>query len=183
MGLHTGSVRRAQTGYIGLAIHRAARVGAAARGGQVLLTAATRYLLGEGHVVEDLGDHRLKDFPEPERLFHLVIDGRRACEFSSPKTLAVRPTNLPVLETSLVGRRGELTVLRERLDNGSRVVTVTGSGGTGKTRLALAAAEELLEVFPGGAWFVPLADYDDAEWLLPTVAEKLNLTGDPARSL
>jgi predicted ATPase/class 3 adenylate cyclase len=178
MGMHTGSVRRIETGYVGLSIHRAARVAAAAQGGQVLLTSATRHLLDEGDVVEDLGEHRLKDFPEPERLFHLVIDERGADAFPPPKTLAVRPTNIPVLETPLVGRREELSALRERLTDGYRVVTLTGQGGAGKTRLALAAAEDLLDSFPGGAWFVPLADYDDAKWLLPAIAEKLELADD-----
>jgi predicted ATPase/class 3 adenylate cyclase len=183
MGLHTGEVRRAATGLVGLEVHRAARVAAGAHGGQVLLSQATHDELDGDHRAEDLGLHRLKDFPEPERLFHLVVDGRTADCFPAPKTLPVRPTNVPVLETPLVGRVQELRELHERLADGTRLLTLTGLGGAGKTRLAIAAAEALLEAFPGGAWFVALADVTEAERMLAAIADALRLPDDPAQSV
>jgi predicted ATPase/class 3 adenylate cyclase len=179
MGLHTGEVQQAATGYVGIEIHRAARVASSAHGGQVLLTRAVLDGCEAGVDVEDLGRHRLKDFPEPEQLLHLVVDGRGADQFAAPKTLPVRPTNIPVVETALVGRRAELEELHDRLANGTRLMTLVGQGGTGKTRLAIAAAERLLDAFPGGAWFVPLADVDDGERMLATVAENLRLADTP----
>jgi predicted ATPase len=175
MGLHTGEIRRVATGFVGLDIHRAARVAAGAHGGQVLLTQTTLNLLGDEHRSEDLGLHRLKDFPEPERLFHLVIDGHTSEQFPPPKTLLVRPTNVPAIDTPLVGRAAELHELRERLAGGTRLLTLTGPGGSGKTRLAIAAAEELLDVFPGGTWLVPLSDVEDAGRILAVVADKLRI--------
>jgi predicted ATPase/class 3 adenylate cyclase len=175
MGLHTGEVRHVQTGFVGIDIHRAARVAASAHGGQVLLTQTTVDLAGGDIRTEDLGLHRLKDFPDPERLFHLVIDDRTSEQFPPPKTLRVRPTNVPTLEAPIVGRRSELKELHDRLADGTRVLTLTGPGGAGKTRLALAAAEELLEVFPGGTWLVPLSDVDDADRILAVIADKLRI--------
>lgn len=176
MGLHTGEVQRAATGLVGIEVHRAARVAASAHGGQVLLTEATRALAGEGVETEDLGRHRLKDFPEPLRLFHLVLDGRCAGEFPAPKSLPVRPTNVPVLDTPIFGRGKELAEIHDRLLDGTRLMTITGHGGAGKTRLAIAAAENLLGGFTGGAWFVPLADITDARRLLSVLAETLAVT-------
>ena len=95
MGLHTGYVERAKAGYVGLEIHRAARVADAANGGQILITLATRALAGEDVEVEDLGDHRLKDFPAPERLFHAVVDGQRARSCPRPRTACTRPRTRP----------------------------------------------------------------------------------------
>jgi class 3 adenylate cyclase len=183
MGLHTGEIRRVATGFVGLDIHRAARVAAGAHGGQVLLTQTTLNLLGDEHRTEDLGLHRLKDFPEPERLFHLVIDGRLSDQFPQPKTLPVRPTNVPVIETPLVGRDAELHELHERLADGTRLLTLTGPGGSGKTRLAIAAAEDLLDVFPGGTWLVPLSDVEDASRILAVVADKLRIPESGERSV
>ena len=108
MGLHVGRVQRTETGYVGLEIHRAARVAAAAHGGQLLLTAAARELVGDGLITESVGVHRLKDFPAPVMLFCAVIDGRGAAAFPPPRTESVRPTNLPAGRPQLVGRDGEL---------------------------------------------------------------------------
>ena len=182
MGIHRGRLQRGAAGYLGIEIHRLARVMAAGHGGQVLLSAAARDGL-DGVELEDLGLHRLKDFPEPERVFHLVIDGSRPADFPPLKTRSVRPTNLPVLETPLVGRTDELAALRLLLTERARLVTLTGQGGSGKTRLALAVAVDLLDGFAGGAWFVPLADHVDAAQLLPTVAEKLRVADEAARPL
>jgi predicted ATPase/class 3 adenylate cyclase len=175
MGLHTGEVRRAVTGYVGIEIHRAARIAASASGGQVLVSGAAHAAGASGHAAEDLGTHRLKDFPEPERLFHLVVDGRTADQFPPPRTLPVRPTNVPVIETALIGRQDELHSVAEQLADGVRLLTLVGPGGSGKTRLALAAAEQLLDAFPGGAWLVALADVFDRDEMLAVIAEKLSV--------
>ena len=95
MGLHVGYVERRETGYVGLEVHRAARVGAAAHGGQLLLTAAARAVAGDTVALEFLGTHRLKDFPAPVQLYCAVIDGRGAAAFPPPRTHDARPTNLP----------------------------------------------------------------------------------------
>src|SRR3954452_2765248 len=102
MGLHAGHVELQATGYVGLEIHRAARVASAAHGGQVLVTDAVRALAGDGVQLDDLGRHRLKDFPPPEHLHCAVIDGEGAAAFAPPRTLEVRPTNLPADDRPLI---------------------------------------------------------------------------------
>src|SRR4051812_33916764 len=182
MGVHTGFVERREVGYVSIEVHRAARVGAAAAGGQVLVTAATRALLSEDAQVEDLGEHRLKDFPRPERLFNVVYDGRRAADFGALRTAAARPTNLPEDLAPLVGREGELARLQSLLSNGTRFVTLVGAGGAGKTRLALTVARGLLDDFAGGAFLVALAPVSEPAGVLPAVARALDL-GDDAGEL
>jgi predicted ATPase len=171
------------TGAVGLEIHRAARISAAAHGRQVVVSATTRALASEGFLLEDLGEHRLKDFPQPERLFHLVVGDLTRDAFKPLRTLPVRPTNIPALESSLIGREVEVDRIRDLLSGEAHLVTLTGRGGTGKTRLALAAGVELLDRFPGGTWFVPLADVVDAERLLTAVAERLGVAEDGGASL
>ena len=179
MGVHTGFVERLGGRLrVDLEVHRAARVGAAAAGGQVLVTAATRALLRDDTEVEDLGEHRLKDFPRPERLFNVVYDGRRAGDFGPLRTAEARPTNLPEDLAPLLGRDGELAQLESLLSNGSRLVTLVGAGGAGKTRLALAAARRLLDDLPGGAFVVALAPVGDPGEVLPAVARALDLGDD-----
>ena len=113
MGVHTGYVEHRELGYVGLEVHRAARVGAAANGGQVLLTGVTEALLRDDDVaLEYVGEHRLKDFPRSEALFHLVIDGRGAGEFPRLRTAISRPTNLREDLRPLVGRDGSSTTVR-----------------------------------------------------------------------
>ena len=175
MGVHTGFVERRELGYVSIEVHRAARVGAAAHGGQVLVTAATRALLGEDADVEDLGEHRLKDFPRPERLFHVVYDGHRAADFGPVRTAEARPTNLPEDLAPLIGRDDELARLQALLSNGTRLVTLAGAGGAGKTRLALAVARRLLDDLPGGAFLVALSPVSDPAQVLPAVARALEL--------
>ena len=158
MGLHVGFVERTATGYVGLEVHRAARVAAAAHGGQLLMSSAARDLLGETVPVEPVGAHRLKDFPAPEALYCAVVDGRGAAAFPPPRAYEVRPTNLPAGLPALLGRETELRELRELLvARRERLVTVTGRGGSGKTSLALVAGDALLADHPGGVWLVPLA--------------------------
>jgi predicted ATPase/class 3 adenylate cyclase len=175
MGLHSGYVERTAVGYVGLEVHRAARVAGASNGGQILITLATRALAGEDLELEDLGEHRLKDFPVPERLFHVVVNGRRAGSFPPPRTAGARPTNLPADLRPLVGRKQELDRICALVLGGARLVSLVGMGGAGKTRLALAAARRLLDDMPGGVFLVPLAAVTDPGEILPATARAVGL--------
>jgi len=179
MGLHVGQVERRATGYVGLEVHRAARVAAAAHGGQLLLTSAARALIGEAVPVELLGAHRLKDFPVPEQLFCAVVDGRGAAAFPPPRTEQVRPTNLPAGAPTLVGRGDDVERVRGALlDEGERLVTLTGRGGVGKTSVALVVASGLLDEHPGGVWLVKLATAAAPGEVLPAVASAISAEGE-----
>jgi predicted ATPase/class 3 adenylate cyclase len=177
MGLHTGWIERRNLGYVGVEVHRAARVAAAANGGQVLLTRSTQSLLGPDVAIEFVGEHRLKDFPSPEPLFHLVVDGRHAKEFAHLRTAVARPTNLREDLRPFSGRDAELQRLQELLRSDARLVTVVGAGGAGKTRLALAAARLMLDEMPGGAFVAPLASVRDPDAVLGAVVRALDLRG------
>ena len=183
MGLHVGYVERRATGYVGLEVHRAARVAAAAHGGQLLLTGAARTLIGDVVPTEPLGTHRLKDFPAPEPLFCAVVDGRGAAAFPPPRTEEWRPTNLPAGGPALVGRQDDLERVRAALvDEGERLVTLTGRGGVGKTSLALMVATSLLDEHPGGVWLTRLASVTSLEEVLPAVASAIGAEGDVSGS-
>jgi len=156
MGMHTGAVRVIGNDYWGVDVHYAARLCAAASGGQVLLSAATRELV-HGVVVDDLGEHGLKDFTVPRSLFHLRVGGAGADRFPPPRTLARVRTNLPSSQNVLIGRERELAEMREALKGEVRLLTVTGVGGSGKTRLALACGADLLSSFCDGVFLVRLA--------------------------
>src|SRR5205814_3713928 len=147
MGVHTGEPLLTQEGYVGLDVHRAARIAAAGHGGQVLVSQSTRDLAG-GDALRDLGLHRLKDLTAPERIYQLGD-----ADFPPLKTLD--RTNLPLAATPLLGRTRELADLTSALRNGTRLLTVTGPGGSGKTRLALQVAAELVDDFADGVFFVP----------------------------
>jgi predicted ATPase/class 3 adenylate cyclase len=182
MGIHTGEPSRTDEGYVGVDLHRGARVMAAAHGGQVLLSGVTRDLLSDTPV-RDLGEHRLKDLSQPQRLYQLVADGL-GTDFPPLKTLENRPTNLPTQPTPLVGREHELSELVELLERDEvRLVTLTGPGGTGKTRLALQAAAEVVEAYPDGVFFVNLAALTDAELVVPTIAQTLGLKEQPGEAI
>jgi predicted ATPase/class 3 adenylate cyclase len=187
MGVHTGEPVVTGGLYAGLDVHRAARVMSAAHGGQILLSARTADLIGEqppeGFSVRDLGEHRLKDLLEPQRLFQLVGDSLED-DFPPPKTLESRRTNLPVQPTPLVGREREVTeVLALLRRDDVRLLTLTGPGGTGKTRLALQGAVELVEAFGAGVYFVNLAALTDPELVLPTIAQTLGLKEQAGESI
>jgi len=169
MGIHTGEPLISDEGYVGMDVHRAARIAAAGSGGQVLLSRATRDLVDVE--VTDLGDHRLKDLSAPERIYQL---GHR--EFPRLKTLY--QTNLPVQPTPFVGRDRELDELVSLLRGSTRLLTLTGAGGSGKTRLALHVAAELGDAFVDGVWFVPLAPLSEAELVSPTIARVLDADSD-----
>jgi predicted ATPase len=160
MGVHTGEPLLTEEGYVGLDVHRAARIASAGHGGQVLVSQSTRDLVGDG--LRDLGEHRLKDLTAPERIYQLG-DG------DFPPLKSLNQTNLPVQPTPLVGRERELADLIELVRSHS-LVTLTGAGGSGKTRLALQAAAELVDHFADGAWFVSLASLTDASLVEPAIA-------------
>jgi predicted ATPase/class 3 adenylate cyclase len=164
IGLHTGEPTVTDEGYVGIDVHRAARIAAAGHGGQILLSQATRDLVRADHL-RDLGVHRLKDLAAAERLYQLGED-----EFPPLKTLD--QTNLPVQPTPFVGRERELAEVLLLLDT-HPIVTLTGPGGAGKTRLALQAAAESVERYSDGVWFVSLAALRDAQLIEPTIARVL----------
>jgi predicted ATPase/class 3 adenylate cyclase len=156
-GVHSGEVALTDGDYVGLALHEVARISAAAHGGQILVSGTTRELAADAGLpaleLRDLGEHRLKDISHPVRLYQLVGDGLLD-EFPRPRTPESRPNNLPKQLTSFVGR-GELDEGR-RLLAGTRLLTLTGPGGTGKTRLGLQLAAEASDEAPDGVFFVPL---------------------------
>jgi predicted ATPase/class 3 adenylate cyclase len=165
VGLHTGTPLLTDEGYVGGDVHRAARIGAAGHGGQALVSASTAQLVELG--LTDLGEHRLKDLSAPERIFQLG-DG----EFPVLKSLY--RTNLPVPATPFLGREQELSDVVKLLSGAeTRLLTLTGPGGTGKTRLALQAAAEVSDSFPDGVWWVPLAPLRDPNLVLESAAQVL----------
>lgn len=171
MGLHVGFVERNALGYIGLEVHRAARVASAAHGGQLLLSATAQSQLAESLPTDSLGSHRLKDFPQPEVLFCAVVDGQGASAFPPPRVQTVRPNNLPASTLVLVGRDAELDEITIALGvQRERLVTLTGRSGAGKTALAMTAAKRLLEDFEGGVWLVDLTSVLDPSELMASVA-------------
>jgi predicted ATPase/class 3 adenylate cyclase len=176
VGVHTGEPILDTPKYVGLDVHRAARIMASAHGGQAIISRTTRDLLDEGVAVRDLGDHRLKDLSAPQRLYQL---GTR--EFPRPRTL--HRTNLPVPATEFLGRVRELDDVVERLRDGVRLLTLTGPGGTGKTRLALQAAAETADEFDAGVWWVPLATLRDPALVLRQTAQTLSVIEQADRPL
>jgi len=171
MGLHVGQVERQPYGYVGLEIHRAARVAAAAHGGQLLMTGVAAELLRQVIPNQPLGAHRLKDFPAPIALYCAVIDGRGAAAFPPPRTLELRAGNLPAATVRLVGREAELERLRHALSQDDhRLVTVVGRGGVGKTSVALAAAHGVFEQYAGGVWWTDASRERDGDGLLSAIA-------------
>ena len=177
MGLHTGEVESSGDDVVGYDINRTARIAALAHGGQVLLSDATRGLvadgLPDGVTLRDLGSHRLKDLREPERLGQLVIEGLQD-DFPALRSLDARPNNLPTQLTTFVGREREL-VEAAGLLRATRLLSLTGPGGTGKTRLSLQVAAAAADDFPDGVWFVALDAVRDPELVTPTIARTLGL--------
>jgi predicted ATPase/class 3 adenylate cyclase len=182
MGLHTGTALVTEEGYVGLDVHRAARIAAAGHGGQVLISSSTAALIEPGSrqlewALHDLGEHRFKDLTAPERVYQLG-------DKPFPPLRSLYRTNLPVPATPFLGRERELAKVVDLLARDDvRLVTLTGPGGIGKTRLALQAAAEASERFPDGVYWVQLSPLRDAGLVLPTIAQALDLTEQPGRSL
>jgi len=182
IGMHTGENARPGTpesgaDYVGYDVHRAARVASSAHGGQVLISSATRMLLGaelpDGVTLRDLGEHRLKDLSQPDQLFQLVIAGLPG-EFAPLRTLSAVPNNLPVQLTSFIGRKKELAEARALLGR-TRLLTLAGPGGTGKSRLSLELAAQVTDQFADGVWSVRLAPVSDPALVASAIAQALGL--------
>jgi predicted ATPase/class 3 adenylate cyclase len=185
MGLHTGAGTLGADNYLGLDVHLAARVAAAAHGGQIVLSDATRRLVEDrlpaGARLRDLGEHRLKDIEASQRLADVVVEGLPDA-FPPPRTLDARPNNLPAQLTSFVGRRHEIDELRRLLAR-TRLLTLTGAGGSGKTRLAVQLAAEVLADYPDGAFFVDLSAVTDPALVASAVARALGVVEAPGRPI
>ncbi len=171
IGIHTCEPLVTGEGYVGIDVHRTARISAAAHGGQIVLSETTRRLLAADAPVRDLGEHRLKDMIHPERLYQLG-----AGDFPPLRTLDA--TNLPVAASALIGREREVEELVALLSNGTRLLTVTGPGGTGKTRLALQVAADLVGTLHDGVFWVPLAGLVDSELVPSEVAQVVGAPDD-----
>jgi predicted ATPase/class 3 adenylate cyclase len=182
-GLHTGEGVLGGDDYLGLDVNRAARIAAAAHGGQVLLSEATRSLaeheLPDDVRLRDLGRHRLKDLAHPEHLYELVIEGLLS-DFPPPRSLEARPHNLPIQVTSFIGRRRQIDDIIDRLRR-TRLLTLSGPGGVGKTRLALQVAGEVLLEFADGARFVDLSPVTDPALVPRAIASALAIREEPER--
>jgi predicted ATPase len=166
MGIHTGEPVLTDEGYVGVDIHRAARICSAAHGGQTLLSDATARLVDAD--LRDLGDHRLKDLDAPQRLYQLGHD-------AFPPVRTLNYSNLPVPTTALVGRERECEEIRG-LVRAHRLVTLVGPGGSGKTRLALEVGAGAIDEFKDGVYWVPLAPIRDADLVEPTIARAVGVT-------
>ena len=185
MGIHTGSAELRAGDYYGTALNRAARLMSAANGGQVVISLTAEELLRddmpEGCTLLDLGEHRLRDLARAERVFQLCADGLDL-DVLPLRSLDGYAGNLPVQLTSFLGREHELAATAKGL-RASRLVTLTGVGGVGKTRLALQVAAEMLPELPDGAWFCELATATDDEALVQVVAATLGVPPRPGTSL
>ena len=185
MGIHCGEAARTATGLVGLEVHRAARVAAAGYGGQVLMSEAAAVLVRDGlppgAALADLGAHRLKDLGRPERIFQLTAAGLQT-EFPPLRSLGnpALPNDLPAQLSAFIGREREVSEVRALVQS-SRLVTLTGAGGAGKTRLGLQVAAELLDGSGDGVWVVELAAATDQDAVPAAISQALRLAAQPGR--
>jgi hypothetical protein len=183
MGLHTGDPIATETGYVGMDVHRAARIGAAGHGGQILLSQTTYDLVAQdlpaGISLRGLGAHRFKDLARSQPIYQVVVVGLPT-EFPPVKSLDSFPNNLPRQLTSFVGREAEMAEVK-RLLSTTNLLTLTGTGGAGKTRLAIQVAADLLEQYTDGVWLVELAALSHPSLVPQTVATALGLHEQPGR--
>lgn len=185
MGLHSGEATVGHDGYVGLDVHRAARISSVAHGGQIVASSSTVALseqaLPDDIGFTDLGAHRLKDLSLPEHLSQVVADGLEA-DFPPLRSLDAVPHNLPIQLTHFIGRDTELAEALGKLE-GSRLLTLTGVGGTGKTRLALQAAAAAVHDFPDGVWMVDLGPVSEADMVHNALAAAMGVRDQPGRTL
>ncbi|HEX7587980.1 MAG TPA: adenylate/guanylate cyclase domain-containing protein, partial [Anaerolineae bacterium] len=185
MALHTGEPAIGPTGYVGIDVHRAARIVSAGHGGQALISAATRGIveneLPAGVSLKDLGEHRLKDLQKPERIYQLVIPDLPS-DFPALKSLDALPNNLPIQLTSFVGREEVIAEVKRMLLASNRLLTLTGTGGTGKTRLSLQVAAELLDIFDHGVWFSERAPLADPDLIPQTILSAIGISEQPNKT-
>ena len=184
MALHTGDVELQEGEYHGLVLHRAARMVVAAHGGQIVCSEATAGLLQRdlevGIRLTNLGVYRLRDVAVPERLFQVEYPDMAQREFPPLNAEPAHTGYLPLSFDRFFGRENEIAWLRERfMSEEARLITLTGSGGSGKTRLAIEAARRLVESLRGAIWFVPLADLSDAKLIVDAVLDALHLPRSP----
>jgi predicted ATPase/class 3 adenylate cyclase len=183
MAMHSGEAEVRDGDYFGQTLNRVARVLSTAHGGQILLTRVIAETVGPGLPNEvsmrDLGERRLKDLSRPERIFQLVVQDLPA-EFPPLRSLEVLPNNLPAQVTSFVGRTREMAEVK-RLMGSTRLLTLTGPGGTGKTRLSLQVAAELLDQFPHGVWLVELSTISDPTLIPEAILNAIDIREEPDR--
>jgi predicted ATPase/class 3 adenylate cyclase len=183
MALHSGEAEQRDGDYFGRTLNRVARLLAAGHGGQTLFSHNTadrvREHLPDGVSLRDLGERRLKDLNRPERIFQLVAPGLRA-DFPALRSLEVLPNNLPAQVTSFIGRAAEMTEVK-RLLGTTRLLTLTGPGGTGKTRLSLQVAADVLESYSHGVWLVELATVSDPDLIGETIASAIDIREEAGR--
>lgn len=176
IGLHTGEVNLTSEGYVGMDVNRAARICSAGHGGQILLSSSTATLimnnLPQGISLRDLGEHRLKDLSHPEHLYQLTFPGG-INDFPALKSLNTLPNNLPMQLTNFFGRQNEIEQLKKLL-NETRLITITGPGGSGKSRLSLQAAADLVDQFADGVWFVPMVNLASSDEIPGAIANALH---------
>ena len=185
IAVHTGEADLGVDDYYGIAVNRCARLRSIGHGRQVLVSESTaglvRELLSEDVILRDLGFQRLRDLAEPERVSQLLHPGLPA-DFPALRTIDLVPNNLPYQVSTFIGRDAEMTQIRELLRD-TRLLTLTGAGGVGKTRLALQAAAEMLYEYPDGVWLVELAALSDGGLVLQSVASALGVREEPGRPL
>ena len=179
VGLHTGDGTLGGGDYVGLDVHRAARIAASGHGGQVLLSVATK-AASPNAAVRDLGSHRFKDIIKPESVYQVVASGLGA-DCPPIRSLDARPNNLPAQPSDFVGREREAREIADLLES-ARLVTLTGPGGTGKTRLAVHVATTVLGRFEHGVVYVPLDALREAQLVVPAIVAALGLDEDTMRS-
>jgi predicted ATPase/class 3 adenylate cyclase len=187
IGIHTGTAERTADSYVGLEVHRAARIGAAANSGQILVSRSAANLIGTGSLdgwqLEDLGSFALKGLDRAEDLLQLNAP-RLPRELQAPRARGTRSVHLPAQLTGLVGREDEIANAAQTLERHAvRLVTLTGPGGIGKTRLGVATAARVADAYPDGVFFVPLADTRTTDQVVGAIAAALGLRSEGARPL